>query len=155
MIRTMFRAAPLALALVALSTVALADDAKTPAAAAEARKPGDKARPRKGEKAFPMKAEQFKKVVEKKIARAHEKLEKALEAHNVPDATRVQIEKDFDAGAAQIRTAANRAAADGQVTKEEAKQVKDLAKDLRKQAHEKYGIGKGHKKDGKKTNVPS
>jgi len=156
-IRSMFRAASLALALAAVPTAALADG-KTPTAehpAADAKKPSGKAhRKAKGhEQDFPMKAAQFKDLVEKRIAHAREHLDKVLDAHQVPEATRAQIKKDFDAGAAAIRAAADKAAADGEVTKDEAKDVRDLAKDLKKKAREKYGVGgrEGGKKSTKKS----
>src|SRR5262245_37967270 len=155
-IRSMFRAASLAVALVALPAAAFADDAPTqsPGQPTAAKTKADKAH-KKGKKGhehdFPMKAEQFKKLVEERIAHARERLDKALDAHDVPEATRAQIKKDFDAGAAAIRAAADKVASDGQVTKEEAKDVKDLAKDLKQKAREKYGLGKRDgKNDGKK-----
>ena len=156
-IRSMFRIASFATVFAALPATALADDGKTPTAEhpADAKKPADKAhRKAKGhEQDFPMKAAQFKDLVEKRIAHAREHLDKVLDAHKVPEAARAQIKKDFDAGAAAIRAAADKVAADGEVTKEEAKDVRDLAKDLKKKAREKYGLGR--RRGGKKSNEKS
>jgi hypothetical protein len=92
---------------------------------------------------FPMTAESFNKLIEKRITHVRERLDKMMKDHKVPDATQAQIKKDFDAGAAAVRAAAAKAGADGSVTKDEAKQVKDLAKDLKQKAREKYMPGKG------------
>ena len=86
------------------------------------------------EKHFPMKADRFREHLEKRIAKAKAHLEKQLDAHKVDAAMRTRIEKEFDAGAAQVRAAAAKAEADGTVTADEAKDVRDLAKRLRKEA---------------------
>ena len=106
----------------------------------------------KKDKHFPMTAESFNKRIEKRIAHMRERLTQMLAAHKVPEAKQAQIKKDFEDGAAAIRAAATRAGADGTVTKEEAKDVRSLAKDLRKKAHEKYMPGKGKGKDHEKKN---
>ncbi len=100
---------------------------------------------------FPMKAEEFKQLVEARIRKAFEHLDRILDKRQVPEAIKAQVKKDFDAGAAQVRAAATKAGADGTVTKAEAKDVRELAKDLRDKAREKYGMGKGEKAkaDGK------
>jgi hypothetical protein len=135
-------AAALAL-VVAVPSVALAD-AQPGAAQAK----GDKAR-KGNKKSFPMKADAFKQHIEKRIANARTKLDGMLERRQVPEATRAQIKKDFDAGAVAVRAAADRVAKDGEVTQDEAKQVRELAKDLKRQAKEKYGIGGKGKGKGK------
>ena len=107
----------------------------------------------KAEKRFPMKAESFNKRIEKRIAHMREQLTRALAAHKVPEATQAQIKKDFEDGATAVRAAASRAGADGTVTQAEAKEVRDLAKDMKRKAREKYAPGKadGRGKDhGKK-----
>jgi tellurite resistance protein len=94
------------------------------------------------EKHFPMKADEFKKHVEKRITRSIEKLDKVLAKRNVPAAKRAEIKKDAEAAAVLVRAAAARVAADGSVTKEEAKEVRALAKDLKKKARAKHLPGK-------------
>ena len=132
-------AAALAL-IVAAPTVALADAAPgAPPAAPKADKDGKRGK----EKHFPMKAATFKEHVEKRIGKAKSKLSEALDRNKVPEATRASIMKDFDAGAASVRTATDRVSKDGQVTQDEAKEVRDLAKDLKQKMREKYGLNKG------------
>ena len=135
-IRTIVR--PVAVAL-AFALVA------APAAAHAGAK--DKSAEVKKERKFPMPAESFNKLVEKRITKAREHLIKALDRHNVPEATKAQATKDFDAGAASVRALSAKVQADGTVTQDEAKQVRDLAKDLKQKAREKYGFGKGKGKD--------
>jgi hypothetical protein len=90
---------------------------------------------------FPIEAEQFRKMLDKRITRARARLEKALDARKVPDVVRAQVRKDFESGASAVRALADKAAADGVVTKEEAQQVRELAKSLKQQAKQKYGMG--------------
>ena len=143
-------AAALALTAVAVPATALADATPgTPPAARAGDKAAKKAKD-KGAKQFPMKAATFKDHVEKRIAKAREKLGEQLERHNVPQATRDQVMKDFEAGAVAVRAAADRVAKDGEVTQQEAKEVRDLAKDLKQKAREKYLGQKKDKRPAKK-----
>ncbi|MEJ7730931.1 MAG: hypothetical protein WKG00_17150 [Polyangiaceae bacterium] len=99
-------------------------------------------------KNFPMKAADFKAHAEKRIAKQKEKLEAILTKKNVPEAKRAQIRKDVEAGVATVRAAIDKAAADGTVTADEAKQVRAVSKDAKRKAMEKNGIewkGKGGK----------
>lgn len=126
-------------------------DASAPAT--ELSEKGEKGKREKGkhEKAFPMEAAKFKEHVEKRIARVKERVTAGMEKHNVPEEKRREVIADLEKGAARIRTAADTAAKDGTVTAEEAKQVRGVAKEVRKEAREKYGHGKGkgHGKKGK------
>ena len=152
-IRTFVRplAIALSLAFAAIPATALADSSRpAPAEVKEGKEHGkgkgkdhdkkDRERPQ-----FPLEAAKFQQIVDKRIGRARTRMEKAMEKHNVPDALKVQIRKEFDAGAAQVQAAAKRVSADGTVTKEEAKEVRDLAKDLKQKARGK--LGRAHKKD--------
>jgi tellurite resistance protein len=116
----------------------------------------DNAAETKKRPSFPMTAESFNKLIEKRITHMRERLEKMMKDRKVPDAMQAQIKKDFEAGATAVRAAAAKAGADGSVTKDEAKQVKDLAKDLKQKAREKYmpGKGKDSAKD-KKGHLPA
>lgn len=82
---------------------------------------------------FPLDAEKFSKHVDARIAKAKERLSGALDKHSVGDAQKTKILKDFDDSAALVRAAVKRAAKDGTITKEEAKDVRALVKNLRKQ----------------------
>lgn len=155
-IRTLVHSVALALsfAIAAAPAVALADDSGRPAPA-EGKKDGEhgKHHGKRGERKgrgqgerpqLPMDAKKFQELVEKRIAKAREHLEGAMERHSVPEPIRAQVRKEFDAGAAEIREAAKRAGADGTVTKEEAKEVRELSRELRREAREKFqGAGKG------------
>lgn len=142
-----------ALAAFALPASALAEET--------ARKPvvvrTGKVKPRGAhERELPMKADAFRDLVERRIAHARERLGEALSKHGVPRPVRAEIEKEFDAGAALVRAAAERAGADGTVTKEEAKEVRKLAKDLKRKAKAKVkgklGRGDGERRPRRDAN---
>ena len=80
---------------------------------------------------FPMKAEQFEKMIEKRIEHIKSKIEAALKKHDVSDADKAKVMKEVDEGAASVRAAAKKAGADGTVSKDEAKSIRDLAKKIR------------------------
>jgi len=102
---------------------------------------------KRNKKNFPLKTDEFKKMVEKRIAHARERLDQVLASHEVPQGIQTQIKKEFENGANAVRAAAARVGADGTVTKDEAKEVKQLARDLKRQAREKFQLGR---KDAKK-----
>jgi hypothetical protein len=102
---------------------------------------------------FPMKGDEFRKHVETRIEKVKARVEKALDKHNVPAAARVEVNQAVEGAAKEVRGAAQKAAADGVVTQEEAKQVRELAKQLHetvqsqlkaKNAGGKGGHGKHH-----------
>ena len=166
-IRTFLRSAAVALSLavVAAPTAALAEEGKRPAPAdqkggehgkGKGKRHEDKQGKRKGRgqgevPQFPVEAKKFQEMVEARIAKAREHMESALGKHNVPEPIRAMIRKDFEAGAAEIREAAKKAAADGSVTKEEAKEVRELSRDLKREAREKYLPGGKTKRGGKES----
>jgi predicted transcriptional regulator len=96
---------------------------------------------------FPMKADEFRVMVEKKIEKIKARVEKGMERHKVPAVQRTVITKAVDEAAKQVRGAVDKAAVDGTVTKEEAKQVRELAEQLRTKIRGELG-GK-HAKAGK------
>jgi hypothetical protein len=104
---------------------------------------GDKAKAQ-----FPMKADEFRAMVEKKIEKVKARVEKGLEKHKLPADQRVAITRAVDDAAKQIRTAVDKAATDGTVTKEEAKQVRELANQLRSKVRGELFGGK-HARAGK------
>jgi hypothetical protein len=147
MVRPVAFALALGLAFAAAPISAFAEE--KPQAAKEHREPrGDRA---DKAKRFPMKADVFRDIVEKRINKAREKLDRVLDKRDLPPGIEAQIKKDFDAGVVKVRAAADKAAADGTVTKEEARAVRDLAQELRREAREKYlGKGKGREKNAER-----
>ena len=104
--------------------------------------------PKRGERhhdpaEFPMPAKTFRELVEKRIQHAREHLAKQLDAHKVPAIAQTEIKKRFEEGAKVVRQAADQAAADGTVTKDEADKVKTTAKEEKKKGREQL---KAHRK---------
>jgi tellurite resistance protein len=97
---------------------------------------------------YPMKAEEFRAIVEKRIEKVKARVEKGMEEHKLPAAQRAVITKAVDDATKQVRGAVDKAAADGTVTKEEAKQVRELAEQLRAKVRADLGGG-AHAKAGK------
>jgi hypothetical protein len=96
---------------------------------------------------FPMKADEFRAMVEKKIEKVKARVEKGMEEHKLPAAQRAEITKAVDEATKQVRGAVDKAATDGTVTKEEAKQVRELAEQLRTKIRGQ--LGGTHAKAGK------
>lgn len=103
---------------------------------AEKKAKGDKA------KHFPMTAAKFKEKVEARITKSKERISAKLNEKNVPADKQKAAIAAFDAGATRVRAAADAAGKDGTVTADEAKGVRELAKQLRKDARGKLGKGK-------------
>jgi hypothetical protein len=99
------------------------------------------------EAAFPMAKPAFLAKVDEKIAKVRSKAASRATEAKLPDATRKQMLAEVDAGATRVRALAEKVAADGSVTLAEAKQVKDLAKQIKHDIKAKYGL-KGHGKRG-------
>lgn len=143
-LRTFFR--PLA---VALSLTFVAAPLTALAAPPDATHAGAKREAKDGQKHFPMAAAQFEKRVDKRIEKAREKLEKRMGKRNVPDTKRAEMRKRFEESATALRAAAKRAGADGQVTADEAKEVRERARELRGKGKGKGGEHKRDKREGK------
>jgi hypothetical protein len=105
----------------------------------------------KGDRAknFPMKADEFKKQVDGRLAKARAKLAAALEKRKVSEEARRAALKRFDDGAVKVRAAAERAGKDGTVTLDEAKDVRAVAKAERKAM--KGAVAERNNKKGKKS----
>lgn len=136
-----FAAALIAAATFAVPMTSFAETA--PAAVS----PGHKHHGDKDKAQFPMKAEEFRAMVEKRIEKVKARVEKGMEEHKLPREQRVVITKAVDDAAKQVRGAVDKAAADGTVTKEEAKAVRELAEQLR--ARVRGELGGTHAKAGK------
>ncbi|MBW2524618.1 MAG: hypothetical protein JRI23_10605 [Deltaproteobacteria bacterium] len=103
---------------------------------------------------FPMEGERFVGLVSNRVQKMKARIDRALERRNVPPELQKEIKADFSKASTRIMGAAEKAAADGTVTKQEAQKVRQLAKQLRQQARQKYGKmakknrGKDRKKNG-------
>ena len=139
MARSWIKIALVSLGISALVPVyAFADDTAA-RARVEKKEKGDKA------KHFPMPAAEFKAKVDGRITKMRARIESKMKEKGVAADKQKTALANFDAGASKVRAAADTAGKDGTVTKEEAKSVHDLAKQLRKDAHPKGGKAKGKK----------
>ena len=86
---------------------------------------------------FPIEAAKFSKHVEAQLTKAKERLTEAMKTNKVAADKQTTVLKEFEAGATLVREAAKKAATDGTVSADEAKQVRTLMKALHKegQAH--------------------
>ena len=122
----------------AIPTVALADESGD---RSEQREGKGKGKNKGKDKAhFPMPAAEFKAHAEKRITRVRERMEKHLDKRGASAEERKTALAKLDAGVAKVRAAVEAAAKDGTVTKEEAKDVRKVAREARGEH------GKGHKK---------
>ena len=131
----------------AMPAVAFADDA---GARTEKREGKAKGKDR-AEAQFPMKAADFKERAEKRIAKIRERVTQHLAERGATADEQKKVLAKFDEGAAKVRAAVDGVTKDGTVTREEAKSVRKVAKDLRPKhakGHKK-GKGKGKEKGGK------
>jgi hypothetical protein len=89
---------------------------------------------------FPMTAAAFKQQVDTRIAKAKTRMEERASKMSADDAK--QLRAKFDAGVVKVNAEVAKATADGTVTKDEAKDVRKAAKEIRG--------GHGHRKHAKK-----
>jgi hypothetical protein len=78
---------------------------------------------------FPMPAATFKQKVDRRVAKARQKME--THVSKLPADKQKEARARFDAGVARINQEVTKVTADGTVTKEEAAQVRQVAKDLK------------------------
>lgn len=160
--RSMIRTLALVFAVSALPATALAAGPEGKPGAVEHGAKGKRGEG-KGEREaqqFPMKGGDFINMVDARIVKIRTKVQEKLAKHPLPEATKKAVLADVDAGAARVKAAAQKAAADGTVTQDEAKSVRDLAKDVKNEVRTKYGLpdqghgrgrGKGDKGKGGKA----
>lgn len=98
---------------------------------------GDKAK-----KSFPMPAAEFKAKVDQRQAKARARMEE--KAKGLDAAAAKELRDRFNANVAKVNTEVQKAIADGTVTKEEAKAVRQASGHHGK--HARHGKGKGGKK---------
>lgn len=96
----------------------------------------------KKQEVFPMPAADFKAKVEKRITKAREHVTEHMKKNNVPADKQKEILAKFDASVTKVRAAVTKVTADGTVTKDEAQEVRALAKELH------HGKRDGKKHDG-------
>jgi hypothetical protein len=101
-----------------------------------------------GKVRYPMKADEFRKLIEKKIALVKSTIDKKLERHGVSVDRRNQIKHLVDGAATELRAALDRASADGVVTKDEGVKVRSLADRLRGKVREEMKAEKNAQKEG-------
>lgn len=86
--------------------------------------------------AFPMKAGVFKKLVERKLEGMKERFEQRVAKRSLTPEQKSEVVKSMESAVKELHTAVDRVGADGVVTKDEAKQVKDLSDQLRAKVRE-------------------
>ena len=94
---------------------------------------------------FPMKGDEFQKHMDARLAKMREKLEQRITKKQISADQATEMRAKFDAGAAKIGAATKQATADGVVTEDEAKQVREVAKSVHPR-HGKHGEKQGDKK---------
>jgi hypothetical protein len=83
------------------------------------------------ESAYPMKAESFKKLVDSRVEHLKGHLEQGLSKRSLSPEQKAAIEKSMDSTLKQLHAAVDKVSGDGVVTRDEAKQIKDLSEQLR------------------------
>ena len=135
----MNRFARIVLASLALSTFALPALAETGKRAEHAERRGEKgAKPQ-----FPMPAADFQALVAKRSAKVHARVEAHITKKNLPADKANEVRAKLAAAEAVINQEVAKVVADGTVTADEAKHVRQVA---RAQAPHKGHKGKGEKK---------
>lgn len=88
------------------------------------------------ESAFPMKAEAFKKLVDSKVERIKSHMDRGLSKRSLSHEQKAELDKSLDGALKDLHAAVEKVGADGVVTKDEAKQIKDLSEQLRSKVRE-------------------
>lgn len=100
---------------------------------------------REGKKHFPMKADDFKAGIAKRLNGLKTRVEARMKKRNVETKKQAEVNKIIEAGIKEINAAADKAGADGVVTKDEAKTVREAFKSTREKIHKELGE-KGERK---------
>jgi hypothetical protein len=143
----MNRFAKIALTALALSTFALpalAETGRRPERAAHAERKGE----HKGERAqFPMPAADFQARLAKRSEKAHARLEARITRKSLPADKAAEARAKMAAAEAVINQEVAKVVADGTVTADDAKQVRQVARaQSPHKGHKGKGKGKGEKK---------
>jgi hypothetical protein len=99
---------------------------------------------------FPVAAAEYQAHVEARLEKKRARMEEHLTKKSVPADKAAEIRTRFNEGAAKVKAQVAQAVADGTVTKEEAKAVRQAGKGMHGGKHH----GKGHKK-GEKKGTPA
>jgi hypothetical protein len=98
---------------------------------------------------FPMKADEYRALMEKRIDSVRAVIDRKLDRRGVSPDRKKQIHAIFDESAKDLRAEIARAAADGTVTQREAEKVKPLLTGLRSKVRERLRAGKDPHAKGK------
>jgi hypothetical protein len=104
---------------------------------------------------FPMKADEYRKLADKRIEKVWSVVEKKLERRGVSADRKKAMRKTFDEVARETRAEVARAAADGTVTEAEANRVKKLSLGLRGKLRERLAAEKSGKAAAPKGDTKS
>ena len=126
----------IAVSLAAVPVTAMAN--QTPSETKSVEEASHKGSPRRDKPAFPMKAEEFRKMIEKRVERIKTHVERAMSKHSLPAPQRAEVNKAVDIAVKEIHGAVDKVAADGVVTRDEAKQIKAIADQLRDKMREQF-----------------
>jgi hypothetical protein len=102
-----------------------------------------------GGKHFPMAAAEFRQKHDAHVAKARAKMEERIKERKLDAEKAKELRARFDAVNAKVTQAVAKVTADGTVTKDEAKEVRQTARDARREAHGGHGKGKRGAKRGK------
>jgi hypothetical protein len=83
------------------------------------------------EAAYPMKSEAFKKLVDGRVDHLKGHLDHSLSKRSLSPEQRSEIDKAMDGALKELRAAVDKVSADGVVTRDEARHIKDLSEQLR------------------------
>jgi hypothetical protein len=123
--------------------VALAALVSVPAIAQAATDAGPAEHAHGGHAKFPMTAAEFKTKVDSRLAKAREHMEK--EAATLPADKAREKRAEFERGVVRVNQEVGRVGADGKVTKEEAKEVRKVARESKVGGRHHGGRGRHHK----------
>jgi hypothetical protein len=107
-------------------------------AASAADKKEEKSEHGKHHAKFPMPAAEFKKHSDERLAKWAGKLEEHIKRKNMPEAEAKAARARFAELSAKVNAAVTKAGADGTVTHEEAKEVREVAKEARHAARKHH-----------------
>ncbi len=80
---------------------------------------------------FPMKTEAYQKQIDAKIAQMKEHFEKGLAQNSFAPDHKAELKKSGEAAVKELQEAVHKAGADGTVSREEAKEIRELGQKLR------------------------
>ncbi len=136
-----------ALAVPSVAAAQQAPDVPPPDVPAQGPRKGKKGKKAKRKHQFPMKAKRFAALVNQRLKRVEARLNRVLQKRNVPPEIQQKVKARFAKAKAKIQDAVQKAGADGTVTRQEARRVRQLARQMKQQARK--ALGKKGKK-GKK-----